>query len=61
MRFRSKRMQEQEFMAFEDEMIRFTTNLLYNTSLGIDAIRDRFSEQFGEENLYIVEELLDDE
>lgn len=61
MRFRSKRMQEQEFMAFEDEMIRFTTNLLYNTTLGIDAIRDRFSEQFGEENLYIVEELLDEQ
>lgn len=61
MRFRSKRMQEQEFMAFEDEMIRFTTNLLYNTTLGIDAIRERFSEQFGEENLYIVEELLDEQ
>lgn len=61
MRFRSKRIQEQEFMAFEDEMIRFTTNLLYNTTLGIDAIRDRFSEQFGEENLYIVEELLDEQ
>ena len=61
MRFRSKRMQEQEFMAFEDEMIRFTTNLLYNTTLDVDAIKDRFAEQFGEENLYIVDELMDEQ
>lgn len=60
MRFRSKRMIEYEYAAFEDEMIRFASRLLNETTLGSDAIRDRFIEMFGEENAYFLDEIMDE-
>lgn len=60
MRFRSKRMMEYEYAALEDEMIRMVNHLLYETSLDVDAIRVRFAEMYGDENLNFLEEILND-
>lgn len=61
MRFRSKRMIEYEYAAYEDEMIRYANHLLNETQLGIDAVRARFAEMFGDENSYFLEEMLDEQ
>ena len=61
MRFRSKRMIEYEYAVMEDEMIRYANYLLNETNLGIDAVRDRFAERFGEEHISFLEEILDDQ
>ena len=60
MRFRSKRMMEYEYAALEDEMLRMANHLLYETSLDVEAIRVRFAEMYGDENLYFLEEILND-
>ena len=60
MRFRSKRMMEYEYAALEDEMIRTANHLLYETNLDVDAVRVRFAEMYGDENLYFLEEILND-
>lgn len=61
MRFRSKRMMEYEHFYDEEEMLRFINYLLYDTDLSIDHIRDRFANEFGEENSHILEEVLNEQ
>ena len=60
MRFRSKRMMEYEYAALEDEMLRTANHLLYETNLDVDAVRVRFAEMYGDENLYFLEEILNE-
>jgi len=54
-------MQQFEFENFEHEMLKYASYLVNETQLGIDAITDRFTEQFGEENLYVLNEVLDEQ
>lgn len=61
MRFRSKRMMEHECLFEQEEMLKFASNLIYESELDRDQVIDRFTEQFGEENLHIIDEILDDE
>lgn len=61
MRFRSKRMMEHEHIFEEEEMLKFASNLIYESEMDRDQVIDRFIEQFGEEYLYIIDEILDDE
>ena len=42
-------------------MVKVAGQLIYETDLDRDQVIDRFSELYGEENLYIVEQILDEE
>jgi len=61
MRFSSMRMMQHCYQFEEDEMVKVAGQLIYETDLDHDQIIDRFSELYGEENLYIVEQILDEE
>lgn len=61
MRFRSARMMNFERHFQEEEMLKFASNLIYESEMDADQVRSHFAEEFGEENLYIIEEILDDE
>lgn len=61
MRFHSMRMMQHSYQFEEDEMVKVAGQLIYDSNLERDQVIDRFSELYGEENLYIVEQILDEE
>lgn len=61
MRFRSKRMMEAENAFSQLEMEKFAAYLIYDTTLERDQVIDRFTEVYGEENVDIVMEIIDEE
>lgn len=61
MRFRSARMMNFERHFEEEEMLKFASKLIYDSQMDIDQVRAHFAEEFGDENMYLIEEILDDE
>jgi hypothetical protein len=61
MRFRSKKMMEYEHHFMEEEMLKFASNLIYESDMDRDQVTARFTEAYGEENMHIIEEILDEE
>lgn len=61
MRFRSARMMHFERHFEEEEMLKFAYSLIYESKMNTDQIRAHFAEEFGDENLYLIDEILIDE
>lgn len=61
MRFRSKKMMEYEHHFEQEEMLKYASNLIYESNMDRDQVTANFAEAYGEENLHIIEEILDEE
>jgi hypothetical protein len=54
-------MMQLEQLFEEEDMLKYISFLLHDTDLAVDQVRDRFTDRYGEENLHILEEVLDEQ
>lgn len=59
MAFQSKQQVLAKHLLLEQEMLKYAYNLLYETNLDVDQVKHLFVEQFGEESIDFLEEILD--
>lgn len=59
MAFQSKQQVLTKHLLLEQEMLKYAYNLLYETNLDVDQVKHLFVEQFGEESIDFLEEILD--
>lgn len=59
-RFRSNRMMRLAEKYEEEEMYRFAAFLIYDQEMDHDQVIDRFVNEFGDDNQWVVEAILDE-